>query len=412
MRKARRIRGPGSAGRTPIRLAAAAVSGLAIVGIAAPAAVAGTVGSALVGRAPRAFTGSDNLVSVAATSGKNAWAVGSYFVSHTRNFQPLIEHWNGSGWRISAIPSVGSSVNAYLQGVAALSAKNAWAVGRRAGKALIEHWNGSKWQPVPGAAVRPRNATVQLSGVAAISAKSVWAVGSVYQASHVIPLIEHWNGARWSVVPAPDPGGLSANAYLSGVAASKAGVWAVGTSAPGNVYRTVVLSLVRGRWRELKSPNPSGLGNWLGAVSAVGSRVLAAGFGGYDNPAAATPLVVHRAGSAFRLDGTPDPGGLTAQDELYAVAATTTGGWAVGRSAAQTLILRERSGHWKQVASPSWPSPATSILEGVTSRRGSAWAVGEHSAEVQTSSGPISVTYSLILRWTGTRWARVHSPNR
>jgi len=407
MRKAHRIRRPVRVGSTPIRLAAAAVSGLAIVGIAAPAAVARTASSSLAGRAPQAFTGSDSLVSVAATSRTNAWAVGSYFVSKTSNFQPLIEHWNGRGWRISAIPSVGSSVNTYLQGVTALSAKNAWAVGTQGGKALIEHWNGSRWHPVAGAAV-PRNATVQLAGVAAVSAKSVWAVGSVYKASHLTPLIEHWNGARWTVVRSPDPGGLSANDYLGGVAASKAGVWAVGTSAPGNVYRTVVLALVRGQWRQLKSPNPSGLGNWLGAVSAAGSHVLAAGFGGYDNPAVATPLVAHRAGSAFQLDATPDPGGLTAQDELYDVAATTTGGWAVGRSAAQTLILRERSGHWQKVASPAWPSPATSLLEGVTSQRGSAWAVGQYSVE----AGPISVTYSLILHWTGTRWVKVHSPNR
>jgi hypothetical protein len=408
MGKARRTRGPVKVGPTRVRLAAAAASALAIIGIAAPAAVAGTMGSSDVGRAPHAFTGSDSLVSVAATSGTNAWAVGSYFVNRTHNFQPLIEHWNGRGWQLSAVPSVGASVSAYLRSVSALSAKNAWAVGTQGGKALIEHWNGSRWHSVAGAAVRPRTATIQLAGVAAISAKSVWAVGSVYKSSHVIPLIEHWNGARWSVVPAPDPGGLSANDYLSGVAASKAGAWAVGTSAPGNIYRTVVLALVRGRWRQLKSPNPSGLGNWLGAVSAAGSHVLAAGFGGYDNPAAAIPLVAHHSGTAFQLDATPDPGGLTAQDELYGVAASTTGGWAVGRSAAQTLILRERSGHWQKVASPSWPSPSTSLLQGVTTRRGSSWAVGQYSVE----AGPISVTYSLILRWTGTRWVRVHSPNR
>ncbi len=259
---------------------------------------------------------------------------------------------------------------------------------------------------------RVRVRSAGLSSVAASSARSIWAVGSVSTPHGLSPLIEHWNGARWGVVPCPDPGGLSANDYLTGVTASKAGVWAVGTSAQGNVYRTVVLALVRGKWRVQRSPNPSGLGNWLGSVSAAGARVLAAGFGGYDNPVVATTLILHRSGSAFRLDKAPNPGGLSAGNELYGVAATSSGGWAVGRSIAQTLILRERSGHWRRVASPSWPSPATSILEGVTALGDDAWAVGQYSVDVSTTSGLISVSYSLILRWTGAKWVQIPSPNR
>lgn len=110
----------------------------------------------------------------------------------------------------------------------------------------------------------------------------------------------------------------------------------------------------------------------------------------------------------FKPDATPSPGGTLAQDELFGVAAMTGGGWAVGRSAAQTLILHEASGRWRQVPSPSWPSPATSILEGVTTWRASAWAVGQYNVV----SGSVSVSYSLILRWTGTKWVRTPSPNR
>ena len=96
------------------------------------------------------------------------------------------------------------------------------------------------------------------------------------------------------------------------------------------------------------------------------------------------------------------------QDELYGVAATSSGGWAVGRSAAQTLVLAERSGHWRRVPSPSWPSPATSILEGVTALGDTTWTVGQYSVDI----GSVSVSYSLILRWKGTRWIQVPSPNR
>jgi len=354
------------------------------------------------------FTGSDLLWSVSATGPGNAWAVGDYFVGTAIvHSKPLIEHWNGTKWRLVASPKITGTSSSYLLSVAALSAKNAWAVGARGGKALIEHWNGFAWHLVNGAAIRGKNVQTEFGGVAAVSAKSVWAVGSVYTSRGLRPLIEHWNGAKWRVVASPDPGGLAASDYLRAVAASRAGVWAVGTSAPGNIYQTLVLALVHGTWRRVGSADPSGLGNWLGSVSAAGGRVLAAGYGGYDNPAAAHALILHRTPIAFRPDATPNLG-ATAQDELFGVAATSAGGWAVGRSSAQTLILREQSGQWSQVPSPSWPSPATSLLEGVTTWRGAAWAVGQHCMAI----GPISVCYSLILRWKNGSWVQVPSPNR
>jgi hypothetical protein len=385
----------------------------ATVAISVSATVAGSAGSASAAAAgtaqARVFTGSDDLFSVAATGTANAWAVGAYFVGTPGHLhqRPLIERWNGAKWRLAASPRIGAT-SGWLESVAASSARNAWAVGTQGSKALIEHWTGSSWHLVAGAAIGGRHISAQLAGVAIASAKSVWAVGSVYTARGLHPLIEHWNGTKWSVVTSPDPGGLAAGDYLTGVAASKAGVWAVGTSAPGNVYQTLVLARVRGTWRRLTSADPSGTGNWLGAVSAAGTRVLAAGFGGYDNPAVAQSLVLDRTRSGFPADVTPNPGGLGAQDELYGVAASSAGGWAVGRYHAQTLILREQAGVWSQVPSPSWPSPATSLLQGVTTWRGTAWAVGERSMAV----GSISVTYTLILRWKNGSWVQVPSPNR
>ncbi|HET7015149.1 MAG TPA: hypothetical protein VFI65_14625 [Streptosporangiaceae bacterium] len=362
-------------------------------------------------QAQAGFTGSDLLLSVAALSAAEAWAVGDYFVAGTGKQPPLIEHWTRGRWRLVRSPAVGGPSGGYLHSVAVLSPKNAWAVGGAGNAALIEHWNGKTWHVVPAGPARVKNTGTTLTGVTASSAKSVWAVGSVTTSRGLVPLIEHWNGTRWRAVRCPDPGGPSANDYLTAVTASKAGVWAAGTSAPGNVYRTVVLALIHGRWRLQKSPNPSGLGNWLGAVSAVGPRVLAAGFGGYDNPAVAQTLVMHRSGSVFRLDKTPARG-VGAQDELYGVAATSSGGWAVGRGTTQTLTLRQAAGRWRRVPSPSWPSPATSILEGVTVKGDATWAVGQYSVDKTTTTGLISVSYSLILRWTGVKWIQVPSPNR
>jgi len=46
------------------------------------------------------------LFGVAATSATNAWAVGWSYVNNSGHRQPLIEHWNGSSWKLqsAAIP--------------------------------------------------------------------------------------------------------------------------------------------------------------------------------------------------------------------------------------------------------------------------------------------------------------------
>jgi hypothetical protein len=107
-----------------------------------------------------------------------------------------------------------------LSGIAAISSTDVWAVGANPnpspGQPLIEHWDGQHWRIVPGA---PRTVGT-LSAVAAISPTDVWAMGLAQSK----PLIEHWDGTRWSRVP---DGG---NGYwLVGVAAvSPRDVWAVG----------------------------------------------------------------------------------------------------------------------------------------------------------------------------------------
>lgn len=46
---------------------------------------------------PDAGTGDNNLNGVTAISTRNAWAVGEYFVGVST--LTLIEHWNGNSWK-------------------------------------------------------------------------------------------------------------------------------------------------------------------------------------------------------------------------------------------------------------------------------------------------------------------------
>src|SRR5205814_175130 len=100
-------------------------------------------------------------------------------------------------WSIVTSPNPGSTGND-LNGVAAISANDVWAVGvygiGSQGHAMSLHWGGSQWSYVPS----PDSGLGDdfLSAVAAISANDVWAVGNTRTnplGNLIIPLIEHWN---------------------------------------------------------------------------------------------------------------------------------------------------------------------------------------------------------------------------
>ena len=143
-------------------------------------------------------------------------------------------------WSTVASPNVGTSTN-FLNGVAAISAKNVWAVGTEGngngGFTLVEHWAGTQWKVVASPNVHGSTSD-SLSGVAAVAANNIWAVGNYNDASNSQQtLIEHWNGTNWSIVPSPSKG------QLYGVTALAANnVWAVGSFAgmSTNGYQTVI----------------------------------------------------------------------------------------------------------------------------------------------------------------------------
>jgi hypothetical protein len=148
--------------------------------------------------------------------------------SSTRRYQTLIVHWNGRAWKVQPSPSTGAGTgDDFLLGVAATSRRNAWAVGRVKGSAahartLIEHWNGKAWKIEPS----PNTGSSHniLDGVAATSSANAWAVGAHYNGSNNHSLIEHWNGKAWKIQKTSRK-----SQSLNGVAAaSSSSAWAVG----------------------------------------------------------------------------------------------------------------------------------------------------------------------------------------
>jgi hypothetical protein len=289
----------------------------------------------------------NDLYSVAATSASNAWAVGLHFNSIAP--QTLTEHWNGTAWKLVPSPNPGGPTNnQLLQGVAATSASNAWAVGfyfngTTGVLTLIEHWNGSAWAQVPSpnpGITRPR-ANV-LTGVAATSASNAWAVGYYSNGTADQTLIEHWNGTSWRHAPSPNPGGSANDNHLLGVAATSASnAWAVGYYIKGIAKQTLIEHWNGTSWRQMPSPNPGGTtnDNVLNGVAAT-SASNAWAVGDYNNGIAKQTLIEHWNGTSWRQVPSPNPGGSANDNGLNGVAATSAANiWAVGAAAGQTVAL-------------------------------------------------------------------------
>jgi hypothetical protein len=148
-----------------------------------------------VGASSNQLYGVSTLATPRGAPADEAWAVGSFFDGNT--WRTLVEHWDGSTWNVIPTPNVGANGN-YLNAVAALSNGDIWAVGYTdpgtAGEGrvqtLVEHWNGSRWSVVPGANMAAGHN--YLNGVAALSAYDVWAVGDYTDSNGYHALIEHY----------------------------------------------------------------------------------------------------------------------------------------------------------------------------------------------------------------------------
>jgi hypothetical protein len=316
---------------------------------------------------------SNTLYGVAATSSTNAWAVGQHADRTTG--RTLIEHWNGTAWTQVPSPSPGGTRGfSVLNGVAATSSTNAWAVGDYAARhslfqTLIEHWNGTAWTQVPSP--NAPGGGNELNGVAATSATNAWAVGD--SASGTETLIEHWNGTAWTQVLSPNPNPNDPGNRLFGVAATSAtNAWAVGTeclicNTDSETDATLIVHWNGTAWKQQPSPSPSDFNDLFGVAATSSTNAWAVGF------AAGSPvLIVHWNGTAWKQQPSSVPGAFNA------VAATSaTNAWAVG----SPRIVHWNGTTWKQQPIPT----PTATLNGVAATSATnAWAVGSHRGHFHT----------------------------
>ncbi len=360
---------------------------------------------------PNTGSSDNQLTAIAGRSASDIWAVGSLLPNANATvLRTLAVRYNGTTWSHVPTPNVGSQANSFY-GVAALPDGTAWATGifttasGHTGQALTEHWNGHSWTVVPAA--DPGSREDMLYSVAAISDSDVWAVGgSSGPDGFFHPLVEHWNGRRWTVssikglrgadgiltsvtsVPgkavfatgqlvnhAPDqqvvlslvggswtvsrgmvrtPGGAVASADPQSIGVSALGLWVAGNDRAGHSgLSTLLEGPGSGGLKELSTPNPTPQDNYLSGIAPVigGHNAWAVGYSQSVATANASSLIEFgSAAGGWKIVPSPDPGAVNQGNTfIYAVFALANDNvWAVGTfdgaSGQRTLILHFTGG--------------------------------------------------------------------
>jgi hypothetical protein len=262
---------------------------------------------------PSYGSGHNDLNGVAANDSNDVWAVGNSQNGST--FYTLAENWNGVSWSGVATPQPSNSTNS-LGGITAVGHNNLYAAGfyrdniTGNDKTLVIHWDGAAWTQMntPNAAAGDN----LLENIFATSATDIWAVG-YYRAmpgtaNPALTLIEHWDGANWTVQTSANP--VTGDNILFNVSAvSATDVWAVGFSNDGLVSTTLAEHLVSGTWTAVASPNVVGGDNVLFSLVAISpTNAWAGGYGKSSPSVGGAALAEHWDGSAWTIQTADSPG--------------------------------------------------------------------------------------------------------
>lgn len=317
---------------------------------------------------PRASATPSEYAAATRVSATDAWAVGWSFTRETA-LVPLVEHGDGTAWHRVHVPSPKRAIDTYLLAVTAVSANDVWVAGswtpdEQHFLPLTEHWDGTRWTVVSVPHQRGVGFN-SLYGLTAVGPDDVWAAGLQLKGSYVSerPLVEHWDGTSWSIVATPKLSGVRYSVATS-MAGGPSGQVIFGgwTQASDLTVRTLVERWDGTGWRRVHTPNSTSLA-WseVTALHVVGpSDVWAVGFSNSSDQRTHRTLVEHWDGSRWSL--VPSPHAVGRPGSLL---------WGIDGTASNDL-----------------------------------WAVGD--SELHDA---LLTSYTLVEHWDGTRWTILHSPN-
>jgi len=273
-----------------------------------------------------------------------------------------------------------------LYAVKAFASDNVWAAGYKyqgnLSFPLVEHWDGTRWSIIPNPSGVIQS---QMHGIAVVAADDVWFVGQTWSVSDQA-YIMHWNGVSLEAVPAANPSLYVSLWSVDAVSAND--VWAVGQSS----NKTLTEHWDGTRWNVV--PSPTGTYDFLEGVTALAANDIWAV--GYTSDASE---ILHWDGFRWSLSSTGTIGEYAGYRSVSALTANDI--WAIGFSEG-TLTEHWDGTRWSRVQSPN-PSRIGNSLYGVLAiGPNDVWTVGQ---------GYGSPNRSLALHWDGVAWVQVKTPN-
>jgi len=230
-----------------------------------------------------------------------------------------------------------------------------------------------------------------LESVVVVGANDVWAVGEDRtdpMASK--PLVMHWNGRKWKVVPGP---AVPAGSFDDVAAGPDGAIWATGWARVDGQEHAVVYKYVGGAWKALTNGLEQSInGNALSIISANDAWLgLNAGLAHYD-------------GKTWKLvSDVPTDG---SQIPIALKAAGPKDIWFVGVhhtvDGERPLALHYDGVSWKPVSTPD----EAAQLYDVALYKGRPVAVGERFEE----TGNSLVAKPVVMRFNGSKFVRAASP--
>ncbi len=287
-------------------------------------------------------------------------------------------------WEI--VPSADSGeLPISLNGVVALSASEAWAVGATGdpvapSAVVVERWDGVAWTAVE--APSPGTERNELLDVDAAGPNEVWAVGRTSSGFGDAPLVLRYDGTEWLEVEMP----IEIDGVLNGVAAiSPTNVWVVGSvgDPAASLERGLVLHWDGQLWAEVEVGRALGGGkSLLRDIDVLTPRDL--WVAGYHHN---RPAIIRYGGEAWADSPTETQGTLEA---VEAVASNDV--WAVG-----SQIQHFDGTGWTPAANVR--SDGLLLSVSVVGPQ-DVWAVGSRP----TAEG---TTKTLVVRFDGQRWQQI-----
>jgi hypothetical protein len=220
-------------------------------------------------------SGQGILYGIASTGLSDVQAVGETTSGTPKTLAKRYPYWD------TPLPTPAPGSISSLFGISADAIDDAWGVGTYVDSQqhpLVIHWNGNAWDLVP--TPTPPGIDIQLRGVLALTPADVWAVGWKSRPgvrSPKAPVAIHWNGAGWTFPSAPAVGKSSSLFGVAGV--SSTDLWAVGSSTDASmVQHTLIEHWDGANWIRTQSPD-SGPSRLNGVTIEPGGTAWTVGTG-------------------------------------------------------------------------------------------------------------------------------------